>query len=98
MFEPVLEAYLKIFFITKYKQSFQFFIYYNWHHKLYIFFKLYLIQFHTGFSHKSRYLQIEVGGWCGRFRLLESSETNKQERLLFSMLLALPRTRIKHFH
>ena len=46
---------------------------------------------------QGRHLQIEVGGWCGWFRHLESSETKKQKRLLFSMFVAPSRTRIKHF-
>ena len=45
-----------------------------------------------------RHLQIEVGGWRGWFRHLQSSETKKQKRLLFGMLVAPSWTRIKHFY
>ena len=60
-------------------------------------FSLYLIQLHTGFLDQSRHLQIELGGWRGLFRHLESSET-KKKKLLFRMLVAPSSTRIKHFY
>ena len=50
------------------------------------------------FLSQSRQLQIEVGGLCGWFWHLESSDTKKQKRLLLSMVVALSRTRIKHFY
>ena len=56
------------------------------------------IQFYTGVLSQNSQLQIDVGGWCGWFRHLESSETKKQKRLLFGMLVAPFRTRIKHFY
>ena len=49
---------------------------------------MYLIQFYTDFLSQSRHLQIEVGGWCGRFRHLESSDTKKQKGLLINKKIA----------
>ena len=44
MFGPVLEAYFKIFFTTKYNTIFSIFYMFYWHHKLYKnFFLLYSI-------------------------------------------------------
>ena len=91
--------YFKFFLQQNIIQSFHFFIVFigiiNYGSK---FFLLYLIQFYTGFLSQSRHLQIEVGGWCGWFRHLESSETKKQKILLLSMPVAPSRTRIKDFY
>ena len=80
MFGPVLEAYFKIFFITKYNTIVSIYLYVfigivNYAKK----FLLYLIKFYTGFFSQSSHLQIEVGGWCGLFWYLESSETKKKD-------------------
>ena len=59
---------------------------------------LYLIQFYTSFLSQSRHLQIEVGG-CGADDFGGvTSETKKQKRLLFSMIVATSRTIINHFY
>ena len=65
MFGPVLEAYFKNFFSTKYKNttvsifSYVFIGIINHEKKKFL---LYLIQFYIGFLSQSRQLQIEVGG------------------------------------
>ena len=63
MFAPVLEAYFKIFFITKYNTIVSIFLYVfigiiNTKKKKCL---LYLINFYTGFLSQSRHLEIE---WC----------------------------------
>ena len=63
------------------------------------FFLLYLIQFYTDFLSQIRHLQIEVGGGGGRMiSTLGVIWNKKQKRLLFSILVASSRTRIKHFY
>ena len=67
MFGPVLEAYFKIFFITKYNIIVSIFYVCIGIINYKIFFLLYLIKFYTGFLSQSRHLQIEVVGGADDF-------------------------------
>ena len=84
---PFWKLISEFFFITKYNTIVLIFLYLfigiiNYKKNVFL---IYFIQFYTGLLSQSRHLQIEVGGWCRRFRHFESSETKKNKKDYFSV-------------